>query len=150
VHAIAVCDDEEYFYQRVTAIADEMGFVSDTTTEEFVRHHLTVHNGKGLGYAISTPEELAFVASFARETGIVLDPVYSGKALYRFYQVMKERPEQFRDRNVVFWHTGGALGLYDKANEMTTLLQQQGPCLRLDVYGNKEQGTVDISRPSQL
>lgn len=154
VHAIAVCDNEEYFYQRVTAIAEEMGYVSDktttNTTEDFVRQHLTVHNGKGLGYAISTPEELEFVASFARETGIVLDPVYSGKALYRFYKIMSENPEGFRDSNVLFWHTGGALGLYDKANEMMPLLQCQGPCLPLDVYGKKKRGTVDISRPSEL
>ena len=87
VHAIGVCDDPDYFYQYIAGIADEMGFrvPSDfASTESFMREHVVVHQGKGLGYARSTAEELEFVQAFCCATGIVLDPVYSGKALYNF------------------------------------------------------------------
>jgi D-cysteine desulfhydrase len=148
VHAVGVCDTPDYFYDQVTKIAMEMGLTlsaetSDTPSaadvERFVRKHLTVHQGKGLGYAVSTPDELEFVAAFARETGIVLDPVYTGKALYQFLQFVQtqdEDPDAYRNKTVLFWHTGGALGLYDKVDEsFLSLLQGGSPCHRLDVYG---------------
>jgi hypothetical protein len=30
----------------------------------------------------------------------------------------KANPEQFRGKNVLFWHTGGVFGLYDKGNQI--------------------------------
>jgi D-cysteine desulfhydrase len=149
VHAIGVCDDEDYFYSFVAGIADQMGITlppSVGTTEDFIRQHLIVHQGKGLGYAVSTPEELDFVMSFARETGIVLDPVYSGKAMYNFLLAVKSNPESFRGQTILFWHTGGALGLFDKCDELLATLKVAEPCQRLDVYG-KEAG-IDVSTPA--
>jgi D-cysteine desulfhydrase len=109
VHAVGVCDDPDYFYSYCSKIADEMGLQtpSGTSTESFVRQHMTAHQGKGLGYATSTPEELNFVKDFALETGVVLDPVYSGKALYHFLtSVLEGDAENFRGKNILFWHTG--------------------------------------------
>jgi len=142
VHAIGVCDDPDYFYDYVAKIADEMGFRHinkdniNETTEEFLRRHMVVHQGKGLGYAISTQEELDFVMNFARGSGIVLDPVYSGKALYQFMtQVVQENPADFQGKNVLFWHTGGALGLFEKVDSLSESIASISPCERLDVYG---------------
>ena len=153
VHAVGVCDDPDYFYRFVANIADQMGFQnpasdesSTTTTEDFVRQHLVVHQGKGVGYAQSTEAELEFVMSFARDTGIVLDPVYSGKALYNFFQLVQEDPDSFSGSNVLFWHTGGVLGLYDKCADLLPTLQNVAPCHRLDVYG-KGNG-IDLSGPT--
>ena len=137
IHAVGVCDDPDYFYRTVAGIADEMGvsLPDDASTESFIRDHMNVLQGKGKGYAVSTPEELEFCARFARATGVVLDPVYSGKALYNFYLLVKEDPEAFRGQNIVFWHTGGALGMYDKVDALDPFLRDQSPCQRLDVYG---------------
>jgi D-cysteine desulfhydrase len=153
VHAVGVCDNPDYFYRQVAKIAIEMGLVllpeeerDMGTVEEFVRQHLTVHNGKGLGYAVSTDEELAFISSFARDTGVVLDPVYSGKALYHFVeQEIQQKPSSYRGQTILFWHTGGTLGLYDKVDEsFLSRLQESSPCHRLDVY---DKGTgIDISQ----
>ena len=92
VHAIGVCDNPDYFYQTMSSIADDMGMhlPSDKSTEQFMREAVTVHNGKGRGYAVNTEEELDFILQFATETGIVLDPVYSGKALYYFLKKVVE------------------------------------------------------------
>lgn len=136
VHAIGVCDDPEYFIKYVTNISDQMGLTlpSDTSTEDFVRKHLHVVQGKGLGYAMSSTEELSFLRQFAIETGIVLDPVYSGKALYNFCQMIRQDPESYHGSNILFWHTGGALGLYDKVGELEG--DQTGAVVnRLDIYG---------------
>ncbi len=96
-------------------IADEMGINlssfdnndnGNITTEQYIREAVTVHNGKGNGYAFSTNEELDFISAFAIETGIVLDPVYTGKALYYFLTtVLEVEPELYRNTNILFWHT---------------------------------------------
>ena len=148
VHAIGVCDSPDYFYSFVAGIADEMGIIlpDSVNTEEFIRQHLVVHQGKGLGYALSTEEELDFVSQFAMDTGIALDPVYSGKALHNFvtHVLEEEDPEIFDGKNVVFFHTGGGLGLFAEEERLLTRMNLQSPVRRLDVYGKKAEGTVEI------
>lgn len=147
VWAVGVCDDPEYFYEYTAMIADEMGFVSPNnggSSEDFMRDHMQILQGKGLGYALATPEELQFTRRFALDTGIVLDPVYSGKALYNFVEKLREDPSRFADKSVLFWHTGGALGLYDKADDLMGQIEDDSPCQRLDIYG-KGKG-IDISK----
>jgi hypothetical protein len=43
----------------------------------------------------------------------------------------------FANQSILFWHTGGALGLYDKCGELTesTSMLTGSPCQKLDVYG---------------
>lgn len=149
IHAIGVCDSPEYFYNEVNNIAQEMGFdvtelkkpFKETQGEdslEFVKDNLIPHQGKGLGYAHSTQEELDFITNFALETGIVLDPVYSGKALYHFIMhELDEHPENYEDSKILFWHTGGSLGNYDKIEALSTTLQKSSQVTRMDVYGKK-------------
>lgn len=155
VHAVGVCDTPDYFYQQVIRIANELGLLlplsQNDTPEAFVRQHLTVHQGKGLGYAVSTPDELAFIAAWARDTGIVLDPVYTGKAWYYFWiHVLQHDLPAFADQTILFWHTGGTLGMYDKVGEssLQSDLLRASPCHRLDLYG-KGIG-IDISQPVNI
>ncbi len=56
VHAVGVCDNPDYFYRTMSSIANDMGIKlpDDRTTEEFMREIVTVHNGKGRGYAFSS------------------------------------------------------------------------------------------------
>jgi D-cysteine desulfhydrase len=135
VHAVGVCDNPDYFYRTMSSIADDMGIKipGDGTTEEFIREIVTVHNGKGRGYAFSSEEELDFILKFAIETGIVLDPVYSGKALYHFFtDVLEGDPEAYRDKKILFWHTGGGLGLYEKGDALLARLSIASPVIRID------------------
>ncbi len=67
----------------------------------------------------------------AAATGIILDPVYSGKAFHYMVQEMQQQPEAWRGRRVLFWHTGGLLGLYEKAEQMQPLMEAQGMVTRL-------------------
>jgi D-cysteine desulfhydrase len=113
------------------------------TTQEYIRRHLVIHQGKGRGYAQSTTEEYDFILQFGKDTGIVLDPVYTGKALYNFFRDLESNPQQYCNQNILFWHTGGALGLFDKSNDLTDSLRVHSPCQRLDVYGKGD--GVDIS-----
>lgn len=141
LHAIGVCDSPEYFYNEVCLIGKEMGFdigsteLPQTSMEDFVLDHLTVHQGKCNGYALSTPEELDFVCRLASETGIVLDPVYSGKALFQFIKIATENPNEYKNSTVMFWHTGGSLGMFDKESELSALINASSPINRMNLYG---------------
>ena len=68
-------------------------------------------DGAGRGYAINTDEEIDFIVAFARRTGIFLDPVYTGKALYALDRDIRNGTFD-PGGNVLFIHTGGAWGLF--------------------------------------
>ncbi len=50
-----------------------------------------------------------FPQAVSSSTGILLDPVYSGKAVYGMLREMREDPAAWRGRTVLFVHTGGLL-----------------------------------------
>uniref|UniRef100_A0A803N899 D-cysteine desulfhydrase n=1 Tax=Chenopodium quinoa TaxID=63459 RepID=A0A803N899_CHEQI len=111
VHAFSVCDDPDYFYNFVQGLLD--GLKAGISSRDIV---------KGLGYAINTQEELNFVKEIASATGVVLDPVYSGKAAFGLMKDMTENPEKWQGRRILFIHTGGLLGLFDKTSELAAMV----------------------------
>lgn len=72
----------------------------------------------GEAYGIPTQEGKEAILLAARTEGLILDPVYTGKAmaglidLAREGEIGRDRPRNNRGRPVLFWHTGGAPGLF--------------------------------------
>ena len=65
----------------------------------------------GPGYGLPTPGMVEAVTLMSRQEGILLDPVYSGKAMAGLIDLV--RKGHFRKgQNVVFLHTGGSVGLF--------------------------------------
>ena len=65
----------------------------------------------GAGYAIPNPEDTPIIENLARSEGILLDPVYTGKAFSGMMKLLREG--YFGDEdNLVFVHTGGAAALF--------------------------------------
>ena len=75
----------------------------------------------GSGYGKASPKELSLIREVARSEGILLDPVYTGKAFYGMSQELQWNPEVFGDR-IVFVHTGGIFGLFPMADQIAPLL----------------------------
>jgi D-cysteine desulfhydrase family pyridoxal phosphate-dependent enzyme len=65
----------------------------------------------GPEYGIPTPEGLDAIRTAARTEGLLLDPVYTGKALAGT-RGLAERGVLKPQEHVVFWHTGGAPALF--------------------------------------
>lgn len=149
-HGIGVCDSPDYFYTTIASIADAMGLkkMIHSSTEDFIRSIIKVHHGKGRGYAVSSDEELRFISQFAVDTGICLDPVYSGKALYHFMtKVLEEEPEKYRGQKILFWHTGGALGTYEKGNDLLKSTSSSGSKVkRIDCFGKSDSGDTVVCK----
>lgn len=65
----------------------------------------------GHGYGIPTEASLEAIRLLARYEGILLDPAYSSKAFAGLIDLIRQG--YFRkEQNVVFIHTGGAVGLF--------------------------------------
>lgn len=63
------------------------------------------------GYKKITKEKIEVIKQFFRETGILLDPVYTGKAFFAYYQnFLKDK----KNSKVLFLHTGGIYGAFAK------------------------------------
>lgn len=60
---------------------------------------LTCHQAKGVGYAMATEEEMRVTAKVAATTGVVLDPVYSGKAMHGLLGAMAADPSAWEAGN---------------------------------------------------
>jgi len=65
----------------------------------------------GGGYSIPTDAMVEAVRTLARTEGILLDPVYTGKAMAGFLDLIRKGYFQ-KGEKVLFLHTGGAPGLY--------------------------------------
>lgn len=65
----------------------------------------------GKGYGITTPEMLTAVKRCAQREGVLLDPVYTGKAMSGLIDLC-EKGEIPAGSTQLFLHTGGSQGLY--------------------------------------
>ena len=65
----------------------------------------------GAGYGIPSPATLDAVELLARTEGVLLDPVYTGKAFEHLVAEVADGAFE-PDRDVVFIHTGGSPGLF--------------------------------------
>ncbi|ADY55299.1 pyridoxal phosphate-dependent enzyme, D-cysteine desulfhydrase family [Syntrophobotulus glycolicus DSM 8271] len=118
IYGINVCDDAEYFKNQIDKIVREsMQYIN--VDLQFSKDEIHMIDGYvGQGYALSRPEEMHFIHEFARLEGIILDPVYTGKAMYGLAEEIKKG--NFKTcENILFIHTGGAFGLFPKKHLFT-------------------------------
>ena len=111
VAGVNVCDDRGYFIEligRICAEADarwQLGAHITPADIDIVDGHV------GRGYARSRPEELATIRDVCRSDGVVLDPVYTGKAFHGVVTELAADAGRF-GAAVAFIHTGGLYGLF--------------------------------------
>jgi len=71
----------------------------------------------GGGYGVVTAAEIEAIRLVARCEGILLDPVYTGKAMVGLLDQVR-RGEIGRKETVLFWHTGGLPALFANAGSL--------------------------------
>jgi D-cysteine desulfhydrase len=113
IYGINVGADKTYFENCIMQIFQEScelaAYQLPLSRDEI--HILDGHVGRG--YALSTHEELEFITSLARLEGLILDNVYTGKAMYGFVDEIKKGT--FRNaKNILFIHTGGMFELFSQ------------------------------------
>lgn len=116
VYGVAVCDDRATFAARVEAIAAEARVLDPSLALGASGRRWDVVEGyQGPAYAVATPDVWDTIALVARSEGLLLDPVYTGKAMHAL--ATEARAGRWRGR-WLFWHTGGVFGLFGRGAEI--------------------------------
>ncbi len=113
-----VCDSAEFFKERVKEIIDESkSYLNERELKRVEAKNIDIIDGYvGEGYALSTQNELNFIWELAKKEGVILDPVYTGKAMYGLYNEIKKGSFE-KSKNILFVHTGGLFGLFPKKTQ---------------------------------
>ncbi len=69
------------------------------------------------GYGALTNNERSAIIELATSEGIILDPVYTGRAFFAMTDLMKKNALDPNSR-ILFWHTGGLPANFDYAAEL--------------------------------
>jgi len=113
-HAVAVCDDRAYFESVVGRIIEETVALMP---ELDVSARPMIHDTwKGPAYGLASAEQASFIVEVARKTGLLVDPVYTGKALFALSR-LEPKPKR-----VLFLHTGGLPGLLAQSETFAGLI----------------------------
>jgi len=110
-----VCDDAPYFVRQISNIttAWKKKYAPALRVE---KNEIQIIDGYvGKGYGLCSGEELETIKQVARLEGILLDPVYTGKAMYCLKDQIRQGRIDKKSR-VLFLHTGGIFGLFPKKN----------------------------------
>ncbi|KAI5313002.1 hypothetical protein L3X38_042176 [Prunus dulcis] len=102
VHAFSVCDDPDYFYDYVQGLLDGLEAGIDS------RDIVNIQNVR-----------------------VKADYTIFGKAAYGILKDKAENTKKWEGRKILFVHTGGLLGLFDKVEQMAPSLGKNW--LRMDV-----------------
>ncbi|HSO00498.1 MAG TPA: pyridoxal-phosphate dependent enzyme [Candidatus Nanopelagicales bacterium] len=111
VRAMAVCDDAPTFEQIIGRIIDEARALEPSLGAPAVV--VVDERARGPAYAVADAAQRRRIVDAARIGGLVLDPVYTGKAFAGLWD-MAERGE-LAGKRVLFVHTGGLPGLLVQA-----------------------------------
>jgi D-cysteine desulfhydrase len=116
VLGMAVCDDEAYFQHKV--MQDLKGWQRRYGVEiDLQKLNVSVNDRYiGPGYAKAEKPVFDCIKWLASTEGVVLDPVYTGKA---FYGLVSDIQAGKYDKNtdVVFVHTGGIFGVFPQREQ---------------------------------
>lgn len=114
VWGINVCDDEAYFQRKVAAdIQEWQALYPEAPDVEFSTRVLDGH--VGAGYGIASSEIFELIHTLAELEGLLLDPVYTGKAFAGLIrEIVQGRFEDCED--IVFIHTGGVFGVFPQSD----------------------------------
>jgi len=113
IHGINVCDDAPYFQNRVSNILRsarrKFGFQLNLQS-----HEISIIDGYvGKGYGLNRQEEIELIKHVAQREGVVLDPLYTGKAMFGLVDQIRQGRFKAGEK-ILFWHTGGIFGLFPK------------------------------------
>lgn len=117
----AVCDDAESFRARIDSILEGLAARYLPGLDPAEVSYEVVDDYTGLGYGVSTPEELSFLRQVATLEGLLLDPVYTGKAFGGLVEDVRAGMRFPQGSRVLFLHTGGLFGVFPKRAEMMSL-----------------------------
>jgi D-cysteine desulfhydrase len=115
---MAVCDDVAYFQGVIDRVIAESRALEPSLPAPA---SIAIDDReKGPRYGVANDEQKALIVDVARNSGLILDPVYTGKAFAGF--VRAARDGALDGKRVLFLHTGGLPGLLAQGDDLAGVL----------------------------
>ena len=109
--------DHDALEHKVLSLANRTAALVNFN-HEFTAPELTLNSSYlGAGYAVIGDLEREAILLTARTEGLLLDPVYTGRAMGGMIDMIRTG-ELSRQDKVLFWHTGGAPAIFAYAQEL--------------------------------
>ncbi|HZK33000.1 MAG TPA: D-cysteine desulfhydrase family protein [Tissierellaceae bacterium] len=109
IYGINISSSREHFQNVVANLLEEIAVYTGKTIN-VERNNIDIIDGySGLGYALSQEKEINFIKYLAKLEGVILDPVYTGKAMFGLVEEIKKGTFH-KHENILFIHTGGLYG----------------------------------------
>ena len=111
-------DPEHFEYEtEVAQIANDCAAFIGSPVRVSREDMKVVYGYKGEGYGVVGDLERDAIRLLARSEGIVLDPVYAGRAFGALVDLIRKGVFK-KNETILFWHTGGAPALFAYAKEL--------------------------------
>jgi 1-aminocyclopropane-1-carboxylate deaminase/D-cysteine desulfhydrase-like pyridoxal-dependent ACC family enzyme len=111
VLGISIDEPEDWLKTRISILASE---ASERLGDriQFTRDHVLANDEYcQAGYGVLTEAEREAVRLFAKLEGLLLDPVYTGRAAAGMIDLIRKGFFK-NDETILFWHTGGQPALF--------------------------------------
>jgi D-cysteine desulfhydrase family pyridoxal phosphate-dependent enzyme len=111
VLGISVDEPELALRTRVSQLASETS-IRLGNSMEFTPEEIRVNSDYSIpGYGVMTRAEREAISLFARHEGLLLDPVYTGRAAAGLIDLIRKGYFK-KNETILFWHTGGQPALF--------------------------------------
>jgi len=118
VLGISVDEHAQVLKERVAGLATDTADSLGESLTFAVEDILVNADYLGGGYGVLGEPEKEAVSIFAQNEGLLLDPVYTGRAAAGMIDLIRKGFFE-RDQTVLFWHTGGTPALFaDRYQEL--------------------------------
>ncbi|MCK7470873.1 MAG: pyridoxal-phosphate dependent enzyme [Desulfomicrobium escambiense] len=118
IQGVSIDESESWLKDRVSALASDASELLGDRIEFDRRDVLATDAYCKAGYGVLTDPERRAISLFARTEGLLLDPVYTGRAAAGLLDLI-ERGYFRKEDTVLFWHTGGQPALFEEGYART-------------------------------
>lgn len=109
LHAISIARNAE---TEVPIIEENLDIIGKYLDKQYNINNLHFHEEFIMGeYGSCNTDLINFIEEFISSTGILVDPIYTGKTLFGMYKVMNNPQDS------LFWHTGAIYTLLSNQNQ---------------------------------
>ncbi len=111
IYAVNVFDDDHFARETIIELVEDAIADFNLKVEVNYNNLIILEGYSKEGYKNIEKSKLKIINEFYRATGILLDPTYTGKAFYAYYQ---EFLKGKKSSSIMFLHTGGLYGVFSK------------------------------------
>ncbi len=113
IYAVNVLYSKSVIENKITQLA-EAGNLEHQLNVKVQKNNLMVLDGySSEGYKSISRDKVNLIKTFFQQTGILLDPAYTGKAFTAYHDNFLKK----KGKRVLFLHTGGIFGFFRKRKE---------------------------------